>query len=224
MPLRASPLFTSILLVAAGIAVAMNLRRPPALPGASEEAPPVSVETATPNPPADLRAPQPSEVVQAVYRAFPEALPVDAVSAQWAVVGDFNGDGSPDLAVPARALGTQLPLINSEWRNWILQDPRADPPPADRQASVPRVAAHEDEPLLAIVHGLGAEGWRNPDARQAYLLTAVTAGRLNVGPPSRLAPARRGAPVPHLRGDLIYDASRRHFLYWTGARYAWHPS
>jgi hypothetical protein len=225
MPMRTSPMFTSIVVVAAGIAVTMNLQRPPALPGAPEGAPPVSVETTTPAPPADLRAPQPSEVVQAVYRAFPQALPVDAVSAQWAVVGDFNGDGSPDLAVPARALGAQLPLINSEWGNWILQDPRAALHPPDLRVSVPRVVAREDEPLLAIVHGLGGAGWRNPEARQAYLLIAGTAGRLKVGPPpTQLAAAKRGAPLPHLRGDLIYDASSRRFLYWTGARYAWHPS
>src|SRR5688572_10830392 len=100
---RTSPLFTSIVVVAAGIALAMNLRTK-ASPPMIEEMPPLPLETATPGPPADLRRPQPSEIVQAIYRAFPSALPSDAVQAQGAVVGDFNGDGSPDLAVPARAL------------------------------------------------------------------------------------------------------------------------
>jgi hypothetical protein len=229
MTARTSPLFTSILAAAAGIAVAMNLRRPAPLPPDIEGLPALPSAVTSPTLVPDRRAPEISEVVQTVYRAFPAALPVDSLQANQAVVGDFNGDGSPDLAVPARALSERLPQINGEWRNWILDDPHAPPVPADPRALVERVVAHENEPLLAVVHGLGNAGWRNPDARQAYLIIAADAARLTVLAADRVPPvmARRGwarQRQPHLRGDLLYDAAAHRFLYWTGARYAWYPS
>jgi hypothetical protein len=230
MPARTSPLFTSILAVAAGIAVAMNLHHPPPAPPTAmrEELPPLPVTVTRPELPPDRRAPEASEVVQTVYRAFPSALPVDSLQVDQAIVGDFNGDGSPDLAVPARALGARLDDINSEWRNWILDDPHAPPVPANPNAEVPPVVAHENEPLLAVVHGLGSAGWRNPDARQAYLVTANDAARLTVLSADRLPPviAHRASAQqrPRLRGDLLYDPAAHRFLYWTGGRYAWYPS
>jgi hypothetical protein len=225
MPSRTSPLFTSILVVAAGIAVATNLRYS-TVPPYVEGLPLIAPETASADLPADRRPPQPSEVVQAIYRAFPSALPVDAVQPLRAVVGDFNGDGSPDLAVPARALDGRLTITNGEWPNWILQNPREAPVPADPRAPVAHAAALKNAPLLAVVHGLGASGWRNPEARQAYLLTGVAASRLTVFPPERLPnlTKRPGSQRTRPRGDLLYDPASRGFLYWTGGRYAWHPA
>jgi len=40
------------------------------------------------------------------------------------VVGDFNGDGSEDLAVVVKPNETKLAEVNSEMANWILEDPK----------------------------------------------------------------------------------------------------
>ena len=43
------------------------------------------------------------------------------------VVGDFNGDGSEDLAIAVMPIGEKLTEINSEYANWIVMDPKRAP-------------------------------------------------------------------------------------------------
>ena len=139
----------------------------------------------------------------------------------WAVAGDFNGDDSPDLVAPARPIEERLTIINADTANWILQDPSAaplgpetDPPPAP--------VVRKGDMLLAVVHGLGASGWRDPQARQAYLLTVSLEGRITMRKREALLArvTRSEQRLPRLRGDLLYEDARARFLYWTGARYS----
>ena len=80
--------------------------------------------------------------------------------------------------------------------------------------------------LLAVVHGPGASGWRDPQARQAYLLTVSLEGRITVRKQEALLAraTRSERRLPRLRGDLLYEDAGRRYLYWTGSRYAWHAA
>jgi hypothetical protein len=221
-----SPLLFLSCVSAIGIIGWIHARRPPAIPGEVETLPPLP---ATPGAPpgivADFRPPQPSEVCAALERAFPGAIPPDAVRPDWAVAGDFNGDDSPDLVAPARPIEERLAIINADTANWILQDPSSpslgpgtDPPPAP--------VVGKGDMLLAVVHGLGPSGWRDPQARQAYLLAVSLEGRITVQKrEALLARATRSERrLPRLRGDFLYEDAGARFLYWTGARYVWHAA
>src|SRR5262249_21228237 len=94
-----------------------------------------------------------------------------------AITGDFNGDSSQDLAVVVRPAAGKLDRINSELANWIIRDPHSVKPPSSRHMSIRlssgRVKVAQGDLLLAVIHGYGAAGWRNPSARQSYLLRNV---------------------------------------------------
>ena len=205
--------------------------QPSATPGLQESAAATPApENATPTP--TPAPPQESEIRDAVARAYQGAVVFDPKNVQ-TVVGDFNGDGSEDIAVAVRPAAGKLEEINSEMANWILEDPRQvaapDPRKFDPHQGVqtldppkerPRVAAGDR--LLAVIHGYKEQGWRNPDARQTYLLK--NAAGIELKPESRLA-ARADAQTktPRLLGDVIRErlGDEQGFLYWTGARYGW---
>jgi len=172
-------------------------------------------------------APEISEVASAIARGFDKSVTIDQSHAPAFVTGDFNGDGSQDLAVVTKASDSALPEINNELANWTLEDPHEVPVPGTKGADQPRrakpVKAEPNDQLLAIIHGVGVEGWRNSEARQTFLLrnavgaqvTVQTAGKLPESPP---------ANVP-LRGDAISETVNGHrgLIFWTGARYTWAP-
>src|SRR5262249_11439463 len=106
---RSLPARALILAAAAAAALAYHERRPEALPAIAEALPPPPEMPEEPTWTPDLREPQPAEVIAAVERAFPRVLPPETLPVHRAVSGDFNGDRSPDLAVPARALAEMLP-------------------------------------------------------------------------------------------------------------------
>ena len=215
----------------AGDANREAVAQPSATPGLQESAAATPApENATPTP--TPAPPQESEIRDAVARAYRDAVVFDPKNSQ-TVVGDFNGDGSEDIAVAVRPAAGKLEEINSEMANWILEDPRQvaapDPRKFDPHQGVqtldppkerPRVAAGDR--LLAVIHGYKEQGWRNPEARQTYLLKngvgveMKTEGRL-------AARAEAQTKTPHLLGDVIRErlGDEQGFLYWTGARYGW---
>jgi hypothetical protein len=223
MSLRARAL---MLAAAAVAAVAYHQRRPAAVPVAAEAPPPPQQMPEAPTWTPDLRAPQPAEVVAAIDRAFRGALPPEALPVYRAVSGDFNGDRSPDLAVPARALAEKVPEINAELANWILEDPRVPLPPPVPDPPITPVVVAKGEMLLAVLHGVEGAGWRNPQARQCYLVKIALDGPIDVRTRESLV-AKAGKAterLPQLHGDLICQGGSPAFLYWDGARYAWHPA
>jgi hypothetical protein len=159
--------------------------------------------------------PRPAEIPLAVTRVF--AATVDLARPSTFVAADLNGDGAQDLAVVVRAVPQRLAEINSEVANWIVQDPRG-PATTDRPG---RTSVRGDEKLLAVIHGHGPAGWRNPEARQGYLVTDVPRG-MKARPLEDVVPKER-APDRPPRDVIVGDlAGSPGFLYWSGVRYVWH--
>lgn len=196
---------------------------------------PIAVSTPQPSPAASatsqprLPAPTQAEVDDAFHRVFGDDLVADTASRPSFIVGDFNGDGSEDLAIMARPARGKLEDINSELANWIIQDAdKAFIPSAGKAVVVPprqerpRIGAGEE--ILAIIHGFGARGWRNPDARQAYIIKHGSATLVGIAP-SVTQKAIRAMKLP-VETDIIRQVrnNRKGFLFWTGGVYAWHPS
>jgi hypothetical protein len=140
------------------------------------------------------------EAGAALERVFGGALVGQLASA---AIGDFNGDGSPDLAVSATPTARGIGALGDSLASWMLLD--LDAPRLHARTPVPVAAG---DALIAIIHGSGPAGWRSPEARQAYVL-------------------KRGPAAPQVRalGDSQVLAGsrdgRRGFVRWTGARYAW---
>jgi hypothetical protein len=194
---------------------------------------PIPVTTPRPTPTLEPEAKLPpatsAEVADAVHRIFGDDLVLAQGSAASFIVGDFNGDGSEDVAVIARAAAGKLNDINSELANWTIQD--ADkyfvPPAGKRVVTVKNLGPSklsEGEEFLAIIHGFGAKGWRNPIARQAYLVKQAAATFTGIAP-SVSQKSIRAMRLP-IETDIIMEIrnKKKGFLFWTGGNYAWHLS
>src|SRR5262249_22316581 len=179
---------------------------PPPSPAAIEHLRPAVVDP-------DFSQARPGEVRATLARAFGGA--VEPVRDD-ALVGDFNRDGSPDVAVEVHPAPGHLAEINDELANWTVQD--ATPPSApDHPRARPLVA--DGERLLAILHGYGAHGWRDAQARQAYLVK--NAGVPTARPPRGAYP-ELGRTGTEAAGQVLASTSPvPGVVYWTGARYAW---
>ncbi|HJR06939.1 MAG TPA: hypothetical protein VJ842_06775 [Pyrinomonadaceae bacterium] len=198
-------------------------------PPSSSPTPAASVVASASSPP------QPAEVEAVIARVYQTAVRTDARSSASVLTGDFNGDDSQDIAIIVKPNREQLSEINSEFSNWIVEDPRlvrspslaarvdqgATPPP-------PRAQVEAGDTLLAIIHGFRSEGWRNAAAKQTYLLkNAVgTEMRTQTGAEARKMIKAQAAAhrLPYMRGDLIWQVldGKAGCLYWTGAKYGWY--
>jgi hypothetical protein len=163
-------------------------------------------------------------VAGAIARIFNKAATVED-GAPTFFVGDFNGDGSEDLAVLTKPNDAALPEINDELANWTLEDPREVAAAEKKTGELvhPKaVKAQRNDRLLAIIHGIGPQGWRNPEARQAFLLRNAAGANVTVEDAAklRLSPIKSNSQV---RGDAIHETVNGHrgLIYWTGAKYAW---
>jgi len=177
-----------------------------------------------------LRPPQPAEAQEAIRRVYSQTVFVESSRPQYFIAGDFNGDNSIDLGVVVRPAPGQLARLNSEVANWIRCSPQKVKPSVPQRHG--RILLQMEEPtvieerdlLLAVVHGYGPQGWRNPQARQSYLLKNV------VGDGIKLTTLKEAVKIvekykdpPRLRGDVVSETldNKPGLLYYTGAKYAW---
>ena len=164
-------------------------------------------------PPPDLKS-----VEDAVKRVFRDAAVIDTTQQPAFIAGDFNGDSSLDIAVILKPAPDKLSAMNQDYRAWLLRDPLGA-----TESKTPRLRIAADDLLLAVIHGFGANGWRDPQATQTFLLKHVVGSGIKVHPLKEFSAANTGKKLPQLRGDLIGETlvGKPGYLYFNGADYAW---
>jgi hypothetical protein len=176
-----------------------------------------------------LPPPTMKEVEEAAHRVLGDDIVISSKLKPVYIVGDFNGDDVEDLAVVVEPVKNKLDEINSDLANWIIQD--ADkfflPDPHARVVKMPEIQepkVQAGETLLLIVHGYGPTGWRNPQARQTYLVKHAAANFLGTGR------SFKEKYIQQMRLTIETDVIKENrdnksgFLFWTGSNYAWHPN
>lgn len=175
--------------------------------------------------------PKLAEVQEAVKRVCQDSVTIDTSRSEPFIVGDFNGDGSQDLAVIVKPAKGALPALNSEYANWIVEDPLKVvlPDPNKAVQQLPRapgpVQVQQNDVLLLILHGYQKEGWHHQYARQTFLLRNAVGENIRTQSLTEMSKTPAGKkPQPQLPGDVIREklAGQDGFLYWTNAKYAWH--
>lgn len=166
-----------------------------------------------------LPPPQMNEVQEAVKRVFKEAVLIDTSHKPTFIVGDFNGDLSQDIAVVLKPASDKLAELNEEFPTWILRD-LAGP----NQPGSPRLRVAANDELLAIIHGYDANGWRDHQATQTYLLKNATGSGMEAHSAKDFVAAHRGRKLPRLHGDVVGEklGGKSGYLYYAGATYSWY--
>jgi hypothetical protein len=185
----------------------------------TESAPSVIAHTEEAAPANKVPPPENSDVASAVRRVFKDSAEIDASRKPTFIDGDFNGDGSRDLAVVIRPVPNKLADLNEEFPSWILKDPLSGDVP-----HVPRLRVAGDDVLLAVIHGYGANGWRDPEATQTFLLKNAVGSGMTVYQAKDVTKENKAKKRPYLRGDVIAQTVDRTpgYLYFAGATYSWY--
>lgn len=183
------------------------------------EAPPVAYQPTPESTPIQLTpvsAPKSSEVELAVKRIFKDAAVIDTNYNPSFLSGDFNGDGSQDLAVILKP--AKLDLMNQELPPWLVRQPR------NIKASRTPAPIEKDETFLAVIHGYGANHWRDPDATQTFVLKDVVGQNLKVQSLKDFVSENSGKKLPRPQGDLIGETveGTAGYLYYAQATYSWY--
>jgi hypothetical protein len=202
-----------LLLLIALTFCACNSNRP------AVETPPVAYQPTPESTPIQLTsvpAPKQSEVQEAVKRIFKDAAVIDTNYNPSYLSGDFNGDGSQDLAVILKP--AKLDLMNQELPPWLVRQPR------NNKAARAHVPIAKDETFLAVIHGFGPNHWRDPDATQTFVLKDVVGQNLKVHSLNEFVTANSGRKLPRPQGDLIGEtvAGTPGYLYYAQATYSWY--
>ena len=157
-----------------------------------------------------------SEVQEAVRRVFKDAAVVDTNYNPNYLAGDFNGDGSQDIAVILKP--AKLDLMNQELPPWLVREPRSKRDPRTK------LKIEKDETLLAVIHGYGTNDWRDPDATQTFVLKNVVGNDLKVHTGKEFVSANTGRKLPLPQGDLIGETVQGSsgYLYYASATYSWY--
>jgi hypothetical protein len=188
----------------------------------TEPAPIAMVQTEQAQP-ANVSPPKLIEVQDAVKRVFKDSVEIDSSRKPVFIDGDFNGDNSQDVAVIVVPAPNRLAELNEEFPTWILKDPLSRNEP-----QIPRLGVTANDTLLAVIHGFGANGWRDSQATQTFLLKNVVGSGMTTHHRKDLAKdlAKPDKPkkTPYLRGDVISQVVSGNvgYLYFAGATYSWY--
>lgn len=176
-----------------------------------------------------LPPPTMKEVEEAAHRVLGDNVVISSKVQPAFIVGDFNGDHVQDLAVAVEPVSGKLAELNNEFSNWIVQD--ADdfflPKPNVRTVKMPEPHVPHVEAgdvLLEIIHGFGPQAWRNPQARQVYLVRHAANTFLGTGRSFKEKYIREMKLI--IETDVIKEDRGRKsgFIFWTGSNYAWHSN
>ena len=183
------------------------------------EAPPPVYQPSPQSTPVSLAvnsAPKQAEVQEAIKRVFKDAAVLDTNYNPNFLAGDFNGDGSQDIAVIIKP--AKLDEMNQDLPPWLVRQPRSN-----RDARV-RIPIDKNDTLLAVIHGYGANHWRDPEATQTFVLKDVVGSDLKVASPKDFITANSGRKLPRAQGDLIGETvgGSPGYLYFAQATYSWY--
>ena len=162
------------------------------------------------------QAPKLSDVQEAVKRVFKDAAVVDTTHNPNFLAGDFNGDASQDIAVVLKP--NKLEQMNEEHPAWLLREPRSN------QSPKTPLKIEKDEVLLAVIHGYGANDWRDPEATQTFVLKNVVGNDLRVHTGKEFVSTNSGRKLPRPQGDLIGETlnGNQGYIYYAVSTYAWY--
>ncbi len=237
--IRASS-WLAVILVSVGLCGCAKPPSPPMVEQPPAPQAPAAVDLPPPGSEAPkLPPPKLEEVQAAVKRIFKDAVVVDAGRKPNFLVGDFNGDLSQDLAVILKPAPSKLSELNQEFPNWLAREPIKDlllpkskilaQPIAARASSSAAagqtVRFEQGDIMLAIIHGSGPKGWRDPEATQTHLLRDVVGTDMKTLAFKSAAQEYKGTkPFPDIYGDLIQQTliGQSGFLHFTGGVYAWY--
>jgi hypothetical protein len=163
-----------------------------------------------------------ADVRAALARVWGDAVKLDDLVAPNFITGDFNSDDSQDLLAIVQPNPERLANLNSEVANWTISDPAHEwlapsgvgtfklPPPDPPQ----KVTAGER--VVVVIHGYGPQGWRDANARQAYVLREVAG---SIAGTTHLEQLPRQVKA----GDVVRQTlgAEKGYLYWSGAKYVW---
>jgi rhodanese-related sulfurtransferase len=200
-----------VLLAACSSGKRIDVERPPTpQAAASTPATPIKIEPAS--------APGLPEVRDAIKRVFKDAAVLDTNHNPNFLAGDFNGDQSQDIAVILKPTPDKVSEMNQEYPPWLLRDPRSNGT-ARQQLRIAK-----DEVLLAVIHGYGANDWRDPEATQTFLLKNVVGSDLRVQTTKEFVSANSGRKLPRPQGDLIGETldGTPGYLYYAVSTYSWY--
>ena len=155
------------------------------------------------------------EVQDAVKRVFKGAAVLHPDHQPNFLTGDFNGDSSQDLAVVLKP--DKVGELNQEYPPWLLRDPRSNGAPS-------QLPIKKDEVLLAVIHGYGANDWRDPEATQTFVLKNVVGSDLKVQTTKEFLSANTGRKLPRPQGDLIGQTlnGTPGYIYYAVSTYSWY--
>ena len=243
MLVRQGILASSWLAVVMGSVALCGCAKPPAQPVVEQPPAPQATEAVN-SPPkapemAKLPPPKLDEVQEAVKRIFKDAVVIDEGRKPNFLVGDFNGDLSQDLAVILKPTEGKLSALNREFPNWLAREPLkelllpkskvlAQPVaarPSHNPAAGQTIRFEQSDVLLAIIHGSGPKGWRDPEATQTHLLRDVVGTDMRTLAFKSAVQAYKGVkPFPNIHGDLIQQTliGQSGFLHFTGGVYSWY--
>src|SRR5262249_21817342 len=156
-------------------------------------------------------------------------IAVNRASRCLCVTGAFNEDGSEDLAVVVRPIPTNVAELNNDLANWILEDPllvQLPDPEKGVQPFPPKpkpVMVTPGDLLLAVIHGYGPGGWRDPRAQQSYLLCNAAGHAMHRAASLNFRKTSAFKQKLYVAGDGIVEtlAQEQGFLFWTGSKSAW---
>ena len=224
-------------LIAIASAVLSGCAKPPApLP----ETPPSALEVLPPAPPASVPTPEAQEAIpqptlaeasDALKRVYKDVVSLDVSRVPSFVSGDFNGDGSQDIAIAVKPAKDKLEQINSEVAGWLIRDAlsgmgielvtmKRNPQAANSRP----IITERDETLLAIIHGHGHAGWRDPEAQQTFLIKNAGLNNMKAQAKKSVRAANKNKVLPPLLGDVLNAtfAGEAGFLFYTGSSYEWY--
>jgi hypothetical protein len=180
--------------------------------------------------------PKPEEVSEALKRVFNDVVNLDTGRSPYFVAGDFNADGSEDLAIVVKPADTEMAIlaINDELANWLIREPKKvivaralQDVRANEIHSKPDPIRKGDE-MIAIIHGFGQNGWRDPAAKQTFLLKDAVGSDMRTMQVKELEKSKADLPLVNgqviRNGDVIAQTqdAKTGLIFWTGSQYSWY--